>query len=201
MDWRLIIQHAVSGYIIVAPCLSLYFIFLNNKGSKPICTHVLLSFLFCAYLVGLLAVTGIWWLGSFSPNMALVPVIHMIKAPLTNALNAILFFPLGFFLPIVYKNFNAMYKVILMAFVMSISVEFFQMFGCGTTDIDDLIMNTLGAGLGYCLYKFMIKMGLKTYFKKVNNNNATAYCEAMFCWGLSLLSMITVQTKIFYFLF
>ena len=58
-----------------------------------------------------------------------------------------------------------------------------------------------GAALGYCLYKFMIKMGLKIYFKKANNKNAVAYGEGMFCWVLSLVSMLTVQSKIFHFLF
>lgn len=77
----------------------------------------------------------------------------MIREPKDAILNIILFFPLGFFLPLLYQKYNSLSKVLLHEFLFSLSIEITQMFGFGTTDVNDLITNTVGACLGYGIYK------------------------------------------------
>ncbi len=79
----------------------------------------------------------------------------------TNLLgNIILFVPLGLYLSIFAKN-KKMWKSLLTVFFISLSVELLQfIFGLGTADIDDILLNSLGGLLGMLVYK-----GLYTLLK------------------------------------
>lgn len=201
MDWSLIFQHTISGYIILIPIVLLYFGILYFRGKKQTCEHIIFTFIFCGYLIGVLSLTGIWWIESFSPRIVLVPFVNMVSAPITNLLNVLLFVPLGIFLPLLYKNYNNTYKVALTALFISLSIEFFQMFGCGTTDIDDLITNIVGACLGYVIYRLVFNVIPESWRKRTLNSGIHYYYELMFCWIVSLLSMATLQLKIFEMIF
>lgn len=75
------------------------------------------------------------------------------EGAMTYILNIIMFMPLGFLLPLIWENFRNAKKVVLMGFLMSLTIEICQLFNIRTTDIDDLMMNTLGALVGYCCWK------------------------------------------------
>lgn len=66
--------------------------------------------------------------------------------------NMIMFIPLGFLLPIVFKSSRSFSKTTLFAFGFSFFVEFFQYFIGRSSDIDDLILNTLGGIGGYGIF-------------------------------------------------
>lgn len=74
--------------------------------------------------------------------------------------NIILFIPLGFFLPILWKNRASLKKLLPIGFGVSLAIELTQLiislilgYGYKITDVDDLILNTLGFILGFGLYK------------------------------------------------
>lgn len=92
--------------------------------------------------------------------------LDMISGPMDSILNVILFFPLGFFLPLLYKKYNRISSVGLTGFLFSLFIEIVQMFGRGSTDINDLITNTLGACLGYVIYKLLAKQNKKELCRK-----------------------------------
>lgn len=71
-------------------------------------------------------------------------------------LNIIMTIPFGFFLPLISKKMNLI-KTVLITMTFSISIEFLQLFSIAyrTTDITDVITNTLGGLIGYCLYKVL----------------------------------------------
>ena len=104
----------------------------------------------------------------FSPRIVYIPFIDMIREPIDTILNVFLFVPLGLFLPLLYDEFDKAGKVLLAGFLISVSVEIIQMFGCGATDIKDLITNTIGACVGYGVFKV-----LESLFPK----NGLAYLE------------------------
>ena len=66
-------------------------------------------------------------------------------------LNALMFLPFGFFLPVLWSKYRRWYRTILAGFLTSLTIELLQMFYYRATDVDDLIMNTLGAFLGYLI--------------------------------------------------
>ena len=70
-------------------------------------------------------------------------------------LNAFMFMPLGFLLPLIWKSFRQAKKTVVFGFLMSLTIEICQLFCFRATDVDDLIMNTLGAFLGYLCWKLL----------------------------------------------
>ncbi|MCA1634647.1 MAG: VanZ family protein [Acidobacteria bacterium] len=71
--------------------------------------------------------------------------------------NIFLFLPLGFFLPLVSDRFGTIKRVLLVALVLSSSIEVVQFLSrligtFRTVDVDDVILNTLGAGVGFLLF-------------------------------------------------
>ena len=149
MDWHFAAPHLICGYIPQMAALALYFIILHLAGRRQSAGRILLSFVFCFYLIGVLTMTGICIRASFSPRIVIIPFVDMIRGPVDTALNVLLFIPMGFFLALLYERFDSIGKVAAAGFLLSLSVELVQMFGFGATDINDLITNTLGACLGY----------------------------------------------------
>lgn len=64
--------------------------------------------------------------------------------------NVVLFIPLGFFLPALWQGLRKWWKTILATMLIMTVLEALQGLSLrGTCDIDDLILNTLGAWIGY----------------------------------------------------
>lgn len=152
MPVQQIIIQSLSGYLFVIPMLIFYWIALFRSGNKQSLLRILAILAFGYYLIGVLTVTGIHELKAFSPRLVLVPFLDMIRGPMDTVLNIILFLPFGFFLPLLYRKYNRAIQVVFAGFLLSLSIEVLQMFGMGTTDINDLITNTIGAFLGYGIY-------------------------------------------------
>lgn len=68
--------------------------------------------------------------------------------------NVAVFLPFGFFLPRIFKWANNWFMVLGGAFFFSLGIELFQLFSAfGAFDVDDLLLNSIGALFGYLLYK------------------------------------------------
>ena len=66
--------------------------------------------------------------------------------------NIIAFIPFGFMVPILNWRCRQMEKVACISFYLSITIECIQFISrVGAFDVDDLILNTLGGILGYCV--------------------------------------------------
>ncbi len=67
--------------------------------------------------------------------------------------NTVMFIPTGIILPILYKELNSFGKVICAGAGISLLIEMLQLLLPGSvTDIDDLILNTLGVCIGFAIY-------------------------------------------------
>ncbi|MBZ6489021.1 VanZ family protein [Priestia aryabhattai] len=78
---------------------------------------------------------------------------------INNIGNIILFIPFGFLLSFKYKDINSLSKGILVGMAFSMLIETVQLFMENRwTDIDDVILNTLGTSIGYSLFKFLSKI-------------------------------------------
>ncbi len=82
--------------------------------------------------------------------------------------NIIGFCPFGFFLPILSKEFRNGVKTVCMGFCLSLSVECIQLiFRVGSFDVDDIILNTTGALLGFLCFVLTNQIRRWFYEKKV----------------------------------
>lgn len=86
--------------------------------------------------------------------------------------NILMFVPTGIILPILYKRLDNFFKVALTGFLISLAIEIFQLpFAARTSDVDDLIMNTLGVAIGYVVF---IIARYALYLKSRAGMNATS---------------------------
>ena len=93
------------------------------------------------------------------PKINLIPFVHILdfrqgSAAFVNiAGNLLMFVPTGIIVPILFKKFDSFRMTVLTGFLLSLTIEWTQLFiPDRVTDIDDLIVNTLGAALGFAVY-------------------------------------------------
>ncbi|MEO5893249.1 MAG: VanZ family protein [Ferruginibacter sp.] len=90
--------------------------------------------------------------------------------------NVLLFVPMGILLPVVFPKINSLKKVAAICLLSSLSIELIQLGlrRLGTyrsTDIDDVILNTIGGVIGWLFFKALIK---KLYRKNNRPENILA---------------------------
>lgn len=89
----------------------------------------------------------------------LIPFVYLfdyetVREVMLNLLgNSLMFVPVGIVYPIVYKKLNTHVKVIAAGIGFSLAIELLQLlFFDRVSDVDDLILNSLGYLLGYLIY-------------------------------------------------
>ena len=89
----------------------------------------------------------------------LIPFVNILDYDIKReaAINIIgnisMFIPTGVIMPILYKRLDCFWKVLLAGAGLSFVIEVIQLLFPGSvTDIDDLILNTLGVAVGYGIY-------------------------------------------------
>lgn len=122
--------------------------------------NMIITYLLLLYIIVILKVTGIlgmtfkiqWFLEAIKYCEISVPFVG--SSILMVTLNLLLFVPLGFLIPAVFKKINFNYKkVSLSGCVFSCSIEFLQLFAGRFFEIDDIIANTLGTLIGYLFWQ------------------------------------------------
>ena len=73
-------------------------------------------------------------------------------------LNIFMFIPLGILLPIVFKSLRSFWKTVICSLGITFFIEFIQYFIGRSSDIDDLILNTLGGMVGCAVYFILFKV-------------------------------------------
>lgn len=79
--------------------------------------------------------------------------------PIGYVLNVVLGMPLGFLLPLLWPRMNRPGKVICAGAAFSLLIELSQLCNFRATDVDDLLMNTLGTWLGFLLFRLFLHVG------------------------------------------
>ncbi len=78
---------------------------------------------------------------------------------LNPLLNIAMFFPFGILLPLAVKPFRRWYWMLAAGAGTSLVIEVLQyILCCGQADVDDLLCNTLGAMLGYCISLLLLSL-------------------------------------------
>ena len=88
-------------------------------------------------------------------------------AVLSNLLgNVLAFVPFGMILPMLTPKCRNFFHIVLLGGDFSLFVETIQLISkVGSFDVDDLILNTLGAALGYLVYRL-----IRRYFRRKHDD-------------------------------
>ena len=83
-----------------------------------------------------------------------LPYVQEEKDNLINIVgNIAAFIPFGFFLPIISRRSRLWYNTVMFGFIWSLTLETLQLiFKVGSFDVDDMLLNTLGAAAGFYIH-------------------------------------------------
>ena len=71
--------------------------------------------------------------------------------------NFIMLLPMGIYLPLLYKKLRSFFPVLFACFGVSLLIEFLQLATrYRSADVDDLLLNTAGAIVGFAIYKLVM---------------------------------------------
>ena len=147
----------LAASIVAFPLIAL-FLFITDK--ERFLRKWIKVLLFAVYMNAMLIIVGI-------PNVAYIrwdPTINWIPFHdfsssniLGMVLNIIMLIPFGVFLPVYFAKFRKLLPTVLAGVIMSLTMEVLQLFTFRATDVDDLIMNTLGTLLGYFIGALIVR--------------------------------------------
>lgn len=157
---------------------------MDIKNNKNLVLKMIITVLFVIYMIGLFKIilfktVSIQQLfGTYTKrrSLNLIPfktiteyIVDYKQLGIFNGVsnvmgNIIVFIPLGYMVPMIFKKFSKLNKVFMVSAMLSLFFEVSQyIFGIGSTDIDDIILNAFGGVIGYVLFVY-----LKKFFTKKN---------------------------------
>ena len=138
--------------------LALIFIFLfDRERAKRRWGWMALLTLYLNAMYIVIGVPGVQYI-CWDPTLNLIPFQDFSARNMEGmVLNAIMFAPLGFLLPAYFERYRHWGWTLAAGFLTSLTVELIQLFTFRATDVDDLIMNTLGTVVGFLLAKLIFR--------------------------------------------
>jgi len=121
------------------------------SGRKIWSLHTGFLMLYVCALAGIFSVTGLpnikYCRIEFSANF--IPMVDILNSPRQYFFNVLMFIPVGFLLPLLWEKYGSWKYLMGFGCFLTVFIETAQIFTFRTTDIDDLITNLLGAGIGF----------------------------------------------------
>ncbi|NKX61618.1 VanZ family protein [Bacillus cereus] len=199
MHTSVLISYLYTYFFTIIFCIVFQIGFYFKAQKNISIRHFLWVYVFLFYLSLVYKVTQIatiWDIGRYKTliranEINLIPFAS--EGITTYVLNILLFMPLGFLLPTIWPQFRIMKNTVYAGFFFSLAIELSQLLDNRITDIDDLCMNTLGANVGYLLYRVLFKMIYIRDEKKLNNNSSLVIkYEAIYYLVCSFVGMTLI---------
>jgi glycopeptide antibiotics resistance protein len=187
---------AVAGLLPILLILALYY-FATSRKNKQSLLHVIGMGMFCFALTAIFSATSIPDIYHLTVDVTVnfIPFADITTNFLQYMLNVILFIPVGFLLPMLWEKFENKRLTFIFGFLITLFIEVSQLFSFRTTDIDDLLMNTLGVVTGYFLFAFAQKIFSKIIIFRFEYGKHWRK-EPSACLCLVLLTMFFIQPLI-----
>ena len=160
---RYLVFYAVDMLLWSAALILVLVLVSRISGHRPTKAQAVWKLLLALYLAAVYNVAGAPELPYIYPrlNINLIPfwdITSGVPAYLINSgLNILLFIPLGFILPLLWKEFRSRRAMCFTGFLLSLGIELAQLLNYRISDVDDLIMNTLGTLVGFLLAKLIFR--------------------------------------------
>ncbi len=189
---------------VFAPCIIYQTVMYlkRDRNKKMSIENLIWRYTFILYIYLVMTVVGvgsIWEIGKFGSVIRL-DEINLIpfqsEGFATYVLNITMFMPLGFLLPLLWKKYRAISKTAVVGLFFSLSIEAGQLFNRRKTDIDDLLMNVLGATLGFSIWAIFNKL-----YKAKEKDIKVFYDEPLMYLALSILGTFFLYNWRWFFAF
>lgn len=151
------IYSLLSTFVIIVPV----FIYFKRKNRIEL-KELLLPVVYCLYFFFIFKYTNsgtIYDLRRYGidfKNVNLIPFSHDIDV-VVYIYNVLMFIPLGILLPLIWERMRNCKSIAFVSLLSSFLIEISQLVNNRVTDIDDLILNTIGGIIGYLIFKLLVK--------------------------------------------
>ncbi|KEI74937.1 teicoplanin resistance protein VanZ [Clostridium botulinum B2 128] len=163
MDNLLFIGYAFLTAFV--PFIVTFLIFNNMNKRKGILTsriHCGITIAFAIYIISVFYFTGtgtlydiLHYRFEITKKLNFMPFSNEIDI-VAYLQNILLFIPFGILLPFLWKKYDKVLYILVSGFSFSMFIEVTQLLNNRSTDIDDLILNTIGGLIGYGIYKMFV---------------------------------------------
>ena len=145
----------LCGAVVSLPLVLVYIFVCDRERAKRRWGWMVLLTLYLNAMYIVIGVPGVQYI-CWDPTLNLIPFQDFSARNMEGmVLNAIMFAPLGFLLPAYFERYRHWGRTLAAGFLTSLTVELIQLFTFRATDVDDLIMNTLGTLVGFLIAKLV----------------------------------------------
>ena len=116
--------------------------------------HLIGDGLFCFFLSAILALTGVpsFYEMRLPSGWNVAPFQSILADPIQSLGKILLFLPMGFLLPLLFRKYQKPSRCLLYGLSFSLIVEIWQLFSFRSMSVDDLLLNMLGMAAGFGLF-------------------------------------------------
>ena len=177
----------LCGAIVSLPLVIIYIFLFDRERAKRKWGWMVLLTLYLNAMYIVIGVPGVQYI-CWDPTLNLIPFQDFSARNMEGmVLNAIMFAPLGFLLPAYFERYRHWGRTLAAGFLTSLTVELIQLFTFRATDVDDLIMNTLGTLVGFLLAKLVLRRRTAVYRGKKD------WLELVIVNGIVLLVIVFIR--------
>ena len=153
----LILLDKLCGAIVSLPLVLITIFVFDRERAKRKWGWMALQTLYLNAMYIVIGVPGVQYI-VWDPTLNLIPFQDFSTSNIMGmVLNMVMFAPLGFLLPAYFERYRHWGRTLAAGFLTSLTVELVQLFTFRATDVDDLIMNTLGTFVGFLLAKLIFR--------------------------------------------
>ncbi|MGM9584019.1 MAG: VanZ family protein [Faecousia sp.] len=153
----LILLDKLCGAIVSLPLVLIFVFILDRQRAKRKWLWMVLLVLYLNAMYIVIGVPGVQYI-CWDPTVNLIPFQDFTSSNIEGMiLNAVMFAPLGFLLPAYFQRYRQWNHTLFAGIATSLTAELIQLFTLRATDVDDLIMNTLGTLVGFLLAKLIFR--------------------------------------------
>lgn len=177
----------LCGAVVSLPLVLVYIFVCDRERAKRRWGWMVLLTLYLNAMYIVIGVPGVQYI-CWDPTLNLIPFQDFSARNIEGMiLNAIMFAPLGFLLPAYFERYRHWGRTLAAGFLTSLTVELIQLFTLRATDVDDLIMNTLGTVIGFLLAKLVFRRRTAVYRGKKD------WLELVIVNGIVLLVIVFIR--------
>ncbi len=177
----------LCGAIVSLPLVLIYIFLFDRERAKRKWGWMALLTLYLNAMYIVIGVPGVQYI-VWDPTINLLPFQDFSARNIEGMiLNAIMFAPLGFLLPAYFERYRHWGRTLAAGFLTSLTVELIQLFTFRATDVDDLIMNTLGTLVGFLIAKLIFRHRTALYRGKKD------WLELLIINGIVLLVIVFIR--------
>lgn len=177
----------LCGAIVSLPLVIIYIFLFDRERAKRKWGWMVLLTLYLNAMYIVVGVPGVQYI-CWDPTLNLIPFQDFSARNIEGMiLNAIMFAPLGFLLPAYFERYRYWGRTLAAGFLTSLTAELIQLFTLRATDVDDLIMNTLGTVIGFLLAKLVFRRRTAVYRGKKD------WLELVIVNGIVLLVIVFIR--------